>query len=256
MVYSWQREECTLVRVSLHSGTHKRPTLSFLYSSTVVQHLKDEYDVNQVPVIYYYFNFRDPSTESCQNFVRSLLYQLLHYLPNVPPEVRQLYSCNAAGRPSTEEMTSCLIMLMKREEEVRILGDAFDECTQWNVLWKFLTRMVKSECPSLRLLFTSRPKREIEDAVNTLGIPSHDLRTVMDGDIKQFIMETLENSAQPICRLPEKAKNLIRESLVCRAGGMYAKHYTFVLLIMLTGISLLGSDGWLCRLTSCPIAQQ
>jgi hypothetical protein len=126
-------------------------------------------------------------------------------------------------------MTSCLIALIRREKEVQILGDAFDECTQWNVLWKFLTRMVKSECPSLRLLFTGRPERQIEDAVNAFGIPSLDLRTVMDGDIKQFIMETLESSARPICRLPEKAKDLIRENLISRAGGMYEAHLSFSL---------------------------
>jgi hypothetical protein len=185
-----------------------------------VQHLQKDYKVHKIPILYYYFNFRHPSTESCENFVRSLLYQLLHYLPEVPEEVHDLYSQNPSGRPSTNEMTSCLIALIRREKEVRILGDAFDECTQWNVLWKFLTRAAKSECPSLRLLFTSRPKREIEDTVNALGIPSLDLRTVMDGDIKQFITETLENSARPICRLSEKAKDLIRESLVRRAGGM------------------------------------
>jgi hypothetical protein len=192
------------------------------HSSTVIKHLKDDYDVNQVPVLYWYFNFRDPSTESCENFIRSLLYQFIHYLPYVPPEVRQLYSRNASGRPSTEEMTTCLIALIRREKEVRLLGDAFDECTQWNILWKFLTKMAKCECPSLRLLFTSRPEREIEEAVNSLGIPSLDLRTVMDEDIKQFVVETLERSARPICRLPENAKDLIRESLVRRAGGMYA----------------------------------
>jgi hypothetical protein len=117
-------------------------------------------------------------------------------------------------------MTTCLIALISREKEVRILGDAFDECTQWNVLWRFLTRMVKSQCPSLRLLFTSRPEREIEDAVNALTIPTLDLRTAMDGDIEQFITETLESSARSVSHLPENAKDLIRQHLVRRAGGM------------------------------------
>ena len=204
---------------------------SFLCSSTVVQHLQKEYKVHKIPVLYYYFNFRNPSTESCENFVRSLLYQLLHYLPEVPEEIRDLYSQNPSDRPSTNDMTSCLIALIRREKEVRMLGDAFDECTQWNVLWKFLTRIAKSECPSLRLLFTSRPEREIEDVVNGLGIPSLDLRTVMDGDIEQFITETLENSPKAICRLPEKAKDLIRKSLVCRAGGMYVTRLSFSLCL-------------------------
>ena len=227
----------------------------FLYSSTVVQHLKDDYDVNQVPVLYYYFNFRDPSTESCENFVRSLLYQLLHYLPDVPLEVQQLYKRNTSGRPSTEEMTTCLIALIRREKEVRMLGDAFDECTQWNVLWKFLTRIAKSECPSLRLLFTSRPERQIEDAVNALGIPSLDLRIAMDRDIKQFVTETLENGARPICRLPEKAKDLIRENLVSRAGGMYAIPFFLLIILALTRTYLLGFDGWLFRSMTSAIVE-
>jgi hypothetical protein len=119
-------------------------------------------------------------------------------------------------------MTKCLIAIIRKEKEVRILGDAFDECKQWNALWKFLTRMAESKCTSLRLLFTSRPERAIEDTVNALGIPNLDLRTVMDGDIERFVTDTLKRSARPVCRLPEKAKDLIRESLVGRAGGMYA----------------------------------
>jgi hypothetical protein len=43
-------------------------------------------------------------------------------------------------------------------------------------------------------------------------------------EIEQFIAETLENSPKAICRLPERAKDLIKESLVRRAGGMYVTH--------------------------------
>jgi hypothetical protein len=202
-----------------------------VYSSTIIKHLKDDYDVDQVPVLYWYFNFRDPSTESCENFIRSLLYQFLRYLGYVPPELQKLHSRNAAGQPSTEEMTTCLITLIGREKEVRILGDAFDECTQWNVLWKFLTRMVNSKCTSLRLLFTGRPEREIEDAVNALGIPNLDLRSAMEGDIEQFVTETLDSSARPVSRLPEKARDLIKESLISRAGGMYGAHFSSLCLL-------------------------
>jgi hypothetical protein len=122
-------------------------------------------------------------------------------------------------------MMTCLIVLIRREKEVRIVIDAFDECTQWNLLWRFLVQMAESECPSLRLLFTSRLKREIEDAANALGIPSLDLRTVMDGDIEQFVTETLESISRPVFRLPANAKDLIRGSLISRAGGMYAIHF-------------------------------
>jgi hypothetical protein len=76
-----------------------------------------------------------------------------------------------------------------------------------------------------------RPEREIEDAVNALGIPSFDLRTAMAADIERFITETLENSSRPVCRLPENAKDLIRKSLVSRAGGMYTMLFSFSLTL-------------------------
>jgi hypothetical protein len=132
-------------------------------------------------------------------------------------------------------MTSCLIAIIGREREVRILGDAFDECRQWNVLWNFLARLVESRCPSLRLLFTSRPEREIEDVVNALCIPNLDLRTAMDEDISRFVVETLRSSARPaFCYLPDDAKDLIKESLVSRAGGMCVPWCSVLLYLSLT----------------------
>jgi hypothetical protein len=68
--------------------------------------------------------------------------------------------------------------------------------------------------------------------VNSLAIPSLDLRMAMDGDIEQFIKETLESSPGVICRLPKKAKDLVQKSLVRRAGGMYVTHLSFALCLV------------------------
>jgi hypothetical protein len=119
-----------------------------------------------------------------------------------------------------KEMTTCFIDIVKTLEEVRLFGDAFDECSQWNALWTFLSKLWKSQCHSLRFLFTSRPERDIRDAVNSLGIASVDLtRSETTGDIERYVTEGLEENPRFI-RSPIEGRDLIRESLTTKAQGM------------------------------------
>jgi hypothetical protein len=119
-----------------------------------------------------------------------------------------------------EEMTSCFIDVVKTLEEVRLFGDLFDECSQWNALWTFLSQAWKSQCHSLRFLFTSRPERDIRDAVNSLGIAAVDLtRSETTGDIERYVSEELEKNLR-FTRIPIEGRNLIRETLTTKAQGM------------------------------------
>jgi hypothetical protein len=109
---------------------------------------------------------------------------------------------------------------VKTLEEVRLFGDGFDECSEWNVLWTFLSRVYKSECTSLQLLFTSRPERNIRDAVHSLNIPSVNLmrsETIMD--IEKYVNEELEENPKFV-RIPVDGRELIRKTLTTKAQGM------------------------------------
>jgi hypothetical protein len=119
-----------------------------------------------------------------------------------------------------KEMTACFINIVKTMEEVRLFGDAFDECSQWNALWTFLSNVWKSQCHSLRFLFTSRPERDIRDAVNSLGIDSVDLtRSETTGDIERYVIEELEENTR-FTRIPIEGRKLIKETLTTKAQGM------------------------------------
>jgi hypothetical protein len=85
----------------------------------------------------------------------------------------------------------------------------------------FLCTVIESNCPSLRLLFTSRQEQHIQDVLESLGIPSIGLlRPEMNVDIATFVSETLAKDPRFI-RISLEGKDLIRESLVSRANGMY-----------------------------------
>jgi hypothetical protein len=194
-----------------------------MLSSSIIRRSEPESLARKINLLYYFFNFRDESTQTCENFLRSILLQLLYSLPDTPPAITEMHLlCNlGTRRPSVEDMTDCFIAVTKTLNEVWLFGEAFDECIDWNDLWHFLSTTVKSQCPALRFMFTSRPEGYIRDAVGSLGISSLDLDC--DGinrDIEAYISESLTRDFRFV-RTPQAGKALIQESLISRAAGMY-----------------------------------
>ena len=188
----------------------------------MITRLRDDPESHHIPHLFYYFNFRDTASQRCENFLRSILSQLFHFLPDIPEPLKVLYKRSSSGslRPSMKEMTSCFIDIVKTLDEVRLFGDGFDECSEWNSLWTFLSRVYKCECRSLRLLFTSRPERNIRDAVYSLNIPSVDLtRSETTWDIMRYVIDELEGNLR-FTRIPIKGRRLIMETLTMKAQGM------------------------------------
>jgi hypothetical protein len=193
------------------------------FSSTLVHRLAEDSRSKDIPHLYYFFSFRYPSTQTCENFLRSILLQLLVSCPEVPSPVKDLYlSHKGTMQPSMKEMTACFISVVNSLPEVRLFGDGFDECSQWNSLWYFLCKVSGEQCPTLRFIFASRPEQYIRDAVNTLpDILSIDLtlRDEMNSDIVKYILEALQHNPR-FSKIPADGKELIYETLVDRADGM------------------------------------
>jgi hypothetical protein len=192
-----------------------------LQSSNTIEHLEEDSHNQGIPHLYYYFNFRDEATQSCENFLRSINSQLLLSLPDIPLAFKEMYARHKSGhhRPSVKDLTACFIAVIQTVDEVRLFGDAFDECMDWNNLWHFSSQLAKARIPSLHFLFTSRPERHIRDAVNSLDIPTVDLTCPeMNRDIETFVIEQLDDPR--FARISGGGKELVKESLISRAGGM------------------------------------
>jgi hypothetical protein len=124
-------------------------------------------------------------------------------------------------RPSVRDLTTCLIAVINDlGVEVYLLGDAFDECSEWNRLWYFMTTVVQSSCPALHFLFTARPEQSIQDAVAALGIPTVDLQcTGIDEDIENYIQAVVQEDPR-FSHISDEGKILIKDSLITRANRM------------------------------------
>jgi hypothetical protein len=156
--------------------------------------------------------------------VRSIMRQLVYLLPDVPQPLLELYMHHSSGslRPSTKELTTCLITIISTLTHlVLLLGDAFDECSQWNLLWDFVDAVVESNCEPLHFLFTSRPEQHIEESVGSLHIPSIDLVKCrgIKCDIETFVRESVWNSRR-FSKISEEGKCQIEDDLKKRANGM------------------------------------
>jgi hypothetical protein len=119
-------------------------------------------------------------------------------------------------------LTTCLIAIIgELTHLVLLLGDAFDECSQWNHLWDFVDAVVESHCKPLRFLFTSRPEQHIEESVSSLHIPSVDLVkcTGIRCDIQSFVKESVWNSRR-FSKISKEGKSKIEDDLTRRANGM------------------------------------
>jgi hypothetical protein len=119
-----------------------------------------------------------------------------------------------------KDLTACFIATIETLPEVQLFGDAFDECHDWNNLWHFSSQLAKARSPSLHFLFMSRLERHIRDTVNSLSIPTVDLTCPeMNLDIKTFVIEQLDDPH--FARISADGKELMKDSLISRAGGMY-----------------------------------
>jgi hypothetical protein len=151
-------------------------------------------------------------------------HQLLNFFPEteIPSPIKDLYVRQNLGkhRPSVNDLTACFIAVTETLPEIRLFGDAFDKCTDWNNLWHFSSQLSKARNTAFHFLFTSRPERHICEAVNSLDILTVDLTCPeMNCDIQTCVIEQLDDPR--FARISVDGKELVKESLISRAGGMY-----------------------------------
>jgi hypothetical protein len=186
----------------------------------------------KIPHLYYYFNFRNEATQTCENFLLSIMCQLLSSIPgsDVPMPFKHLYlkkNEGKNGRPSIKEMIGCIITTLQNlnelgsgVREVRLIVDAVDECSEWELFYLFFNQLAKSKCQNLHFIFTSRPEKAIQAAVEKFGIPSVDLVcTEMDKDIEKYVRAILDNEPQ-FMHIDPNCREEVKEILVKKAGGM------------------------------------
>jgi hypothetical protein len=175
---------------------------------------------------YFFFDGRDgqKGSQAVGSLIRSLIRQFATSYGGVPSVLTELFhSCHDGGaQPSLKSLEATLLLILEAFDDVYIVLDALDECSERKDLLKWIKRMTSWRKGKLHILATSRPEEVFVKYLRPLD-PNYvylepDLIT---HDIEMYIDNTLEVE-EAFERWTDDIKSTIKSSLLDRADGMYA----------------------------------
>lgn len=201
-------------------------------SSTVIDNLR--YDVaihrrGSTCLAYFYFDFRDPSKQSCQSLLLSLIRQLLDHCTTVPVALQNLHhKCFGQRSMSIHDLQITFRRMLESFQRTYIIIDALDEChdDQWQHIASFLANLCEwSSISDIHVLLTSRPEPNIKQCLNRF-VPSGSQIVLssesgISGDIQRYISSMLRHGQSDFNRWNSQELDNIENHLLRGANGMY-----------------------------------
>ena len=131
-------------------------------------------------------------------------------------------SChNGRSQPSVESLQSILFTILEAFDDVYIVLDALDECTERKDLLKWIKQMTSWKRSKLHLLTTSRPEEDIAKNLRLLDPDYVDIKQdLITRDIDKYIDYILD-SEDAFDRWNDEIKATIKSKLLESAGGMF-----------------------------------
>ena len=183
----------------------------------------------KIGLVYFYFDNNNPNDQTADDFVRSILKQLLyHERLSLPKSLTTLYDAvtkqGKTAEPDTDKLVSILGDCFKSFDKVFVLVDAFDECAE-GVRPTIISHLRKLPQSLLRLFLTGRngvfDTRNLHDDDGLQTWLSQTLTIQMkasDEDIYLYLADELEKRAKT---LDAGLKQDITNSIRAQAVGQY-----------------------------------
>ena len=173
---------------------------------------------------YFFFDGRDGQKESqtVGSLIRSLIRQFWTPYGGVPAVLTKLYhSCHGGAQPSVESLHATLLLILEAFNDVFIILDALDECTERKDLLDWIKEMTSWRKGKLHLLATSRPEEDISKHLRLLD-PDHVYITqdLITRDIKRYVDHILDVE-DAFDRWDNGIKANIKNKLLDSAEGMF-----------------------------------
>jgi hypothetical protein len=204
-------------------------------SSAIIQDVEHFSNARSAHMAYFFFDFKDTGKQDAGAFLSSVLAQLSSQCISFCKILQELYSEHQHGsrQPSDSALKQCLEKMFEasRKVPIYVVIDALDECPDISGLQSprekvlaLVKELIGFHFSNLRLCITSRPEVDIRNVLEPLTstfnrISLHD----EDGqrkDIADYISSVVY-SDQKIMRWREKDKEMVVETLLNRADGMY-----------------------------------
>jgi hypothetical protein len=174
---------------------------------------------------YFFFDGRDGQKDSqtVGSLIRSLIRQFSTPYGGVPAVLTKLYhSCHDGGaQPLVESLRATLLLILEAFNDVFIILDALDECTERKDLLNWIKEMTSWRKGKLHLLATSRPEEDIAKHLRLLD-PNHVYikQDLVSRDIERYIDSILDGE-DSFERWGDEIKAKIKNKLLDNARGMF-----------------------------------
>ncbi|KAI0383348.1 ankyrin [Hypomontagnella monticulosa] len=238
---TWNMSPSSLLWLHGKAGSGKS-----ILTSSVIAHLKTEYASDpRTALAYYYFSFRDESTQNTAVMLASLIKQLCARRPIISELVESFSEYKDKGeRPDTNMLETALVATARGFSTVHIVIDALDECPvlggERRKLLESLRRIIASIPDNTHLFCASRSEPDIAANLNPLLSPPSRTEvnisteiTVLHRDIGLYIDSVLASA--DFESWPKGLKTQAKELLNKRADGMF--QYVFCQLEILRDLS-------------------
>jgi ankyrin repeat domain-containing protein 50 len=175
---------------------------------------------------YFFFDGKNgqKGSQTVESLIRSLIRQFSTAYGGVPAVLAKLYhSCHDGGaQPSEKSLQATLFLILEAFNDVYIVLDALDECTERKDVLKWIQQTTCWRKGKLHLLATSRPEEEIAKHLRLLD-PDHVYikQDLVSRDIERYINSILYDE-DSFGQWGDEIKANIKNTVLKSARGMYA----------------------------------
>jgi hypothetical protein len=201
-----------------------------ILSSAIIEDLGKATSHSQ-SLLYFYFDFNDTNKQSVDSVVRSLISQLYYKRKDTQKQLDSLFSSCEDGRrqPTTESLCTSLLHMIQQADEVWIVLDALDECsnregsrTEGFLSWA--KDLLSAQLGNVHLLVTSRREEDIESAISEWA-RTEDMITIksdlVTNDIRAYVRTRVrEDNGLKRWRSQPEIQEEIETRLMEKADGM------------------------------------
>ena len=173
-------------------------------------------------IVYFYFDFNDAHKQKFESVVRSLIAQLYTKSDQAAKTLDALYSRNDNGRqqPITDALITAFHRILEGFQQLYIVLDALDECTEREELLEFLETVAGWKINRLHILTTSRREGDITETLETLVTNQVCIQSeLVSADIRTYVRKRLQNDRK-LKAWPRAVQSEIETVLVDGAHGM------------------------------------
>ena len=196
-------------------------------SATIIEDVFCHTESNSsVACAYFFYDGRDgqKGSQSLESLIRSLIRQFSTPYGGIPAVLTKLYhSCHHGGcPPSVESLQATLLLILEAFNDVYIIIDSIDECTERKKLLKWIKEMTTWKDDKLHLLATSRPEEDIAQHLRPLDHNHVCMKPeFVTPDIEKYIDGVLQ-AEESFERWGGEVKACVKSKLLESAGGMYS----------------------------------